>query len=474
MKNITLVEAAKGMSELGVYQRHGSFDPIGLEYLGAVLDGSGYNIFILKQRKESSKEFLEKILSTNPDLVGFSTYSYNFQHSKNLAAMIKGTNPEVYTVFGNVHISSHPTDVDDTSIDFGIMGEGEYVIRDLVKALDKGYDVRNLESLVYWSKGVKINPRRGRIENLDELPFPLRTEDLIKENKTVLMYPSTKEQKLAAINYSRGCTFACPYCSSDNIWGKNVNWRSAKNLVDEIEYLKKKYDINTLFFTDLTFNLNKEKISELCDEIIDRDIEISWYSMLRLEDMKGKPMINRELLERMRRAGCNKVAFGIETFNEEILTSYNKKVSFENTRDILDLTHQLGIINKGYFMIGEPFLETKKTINEIKRNLTELPFDIIRIVYLTPFPGTSIYDRYKEKIITKDWARYTSEEPIFSLNNLNQEELMEARKDILSSFYTSENYLKTIRSKIRRFPHLREAFEEFFEFLSCEGIRVSL
>src|SRR3989344_2295999 len=180
IKNITLVEANGGLWKPGVFTRHSSFESLALEYIGAVLKQEGYNVKILQQKNKPINGFLQNILTTKPDLVGFSTMTYNFPLSKSLANIIKENN-NIPIVFGGVHISSHPESIDDKAIDYGVVGEGEYTFRDLVKALDNGQDPRKIKGIVYWDDGVKFTGLRERIEDLDELPFPLREKESLKD-----------------------------------------------------------------------------------------------------------------------------------------------------------------------------------------------------------------------------------------------------------------------------------------------------
>lgn len=476
MRNITLIEANAGLWKPGVFTRHSSFEPLGLEYVGAVLEQEGYNVNILQQKNKSADKFLREILETEPDLVGFSTMTYNFPLSKSLANVIKETNSNIYTVFGGVHISSHPQSIDDKVIDYGIVGEGEYVFRDLVKALDNGQDPKKVKGITYWDNGVKFTGSKERIENLDELPFPLRTRENL-ENTTInsIMYPSRSEQKaVASIAYSRGCPYGCSYCASKNIWGKNVKWRSAKNVIEEIKELQKRFGTNTIFFTDLTFNVNPEKVYELCNELKKQKVDINWYAMLRIADPNGRPLADKKFLKAMKDAGCSKVSYGIETVIPEIQKDYNKPLNLEGIRKILEAGDSIGLINKGYFIIGDPRIESKETLERTKKIISELPFDDIRISFLTPFPGTDLYEQYKSenRITTDDFARYSSDELILRLNKINKNDLEEAQRDIFTSFVLNENYGNRRKFKIKKFPFLKKSYEEYFGFLkSKEAIK---
>ena len=474
MENITLVEASAGLYEPGVFTRHSHLEPLALEYLASVLKKEGYKTNILQQREEPADKFLKKILGTKPNLVAFSTFTYSFPYSKNLAGMIKGTNNKIYTVFGGVHVSSYPQSIDDKAIDFIVLGEGEHTLLDLVKTLDNGGRLENVNGIAYWDDGIKITEPRKRIENLDELPFPLRPKTILEKTRiNTLMYPTKSEQKgVASIAYSRGCSYGCSFCASKNIWGKTVNWRSVKSIVDEIEELQRQFRTNTIFFTDLTFNLDKGKVLELCDELTKQKISVSWDAMLRATSPDGSLLVDKGLLEAMKKAKCAKVSYGLESLISEIQEVYNKKGEINALKQILELGNSIGLINKGYLIIGEPKLETKETLDYTKEILKELSLDELRISFLTPFPNTSTYFECEQekRIITKNWAKYTSDEPILELDHLNKEELIEARKKIFREFYQNSSYEKRMKSKIKRFPHLKKSYDEHLQFLEQKEV----
>jgi radical SAM superfamily enzyme YgiQ (UPF0313 family) len=287
------------------------------------------------------------------------------------------------------------------------------------------------------------------------------------------MYPTRSEQKgVACLAYSRGCPYGCSYCASKSIWGKIVKWRSAKNTVDELKQVQRRFGTNTAFFTDLTFNLEKDKVLELCREITEQKISVNWYAMLRIVSPDGSLLVDEELLDAMKKAGCSKIGYGLESLIPEIQEKYDKRGEINILEQVLDYGNQIGIINKAFLIIGEPRFETRETLELTKELLRGLSLDELRISFLTPFPNTlTCFESKQEKrMLTKDWSRYTSDEPILKADNLTREELVEAREEIFKDFYQNPNYEKRIRFKVKRFPHLKKSYEEYFEFLEKKGV----
>lgn len=470
LREIVLIEPTLNkFSALGTFCRHSSLDPIACEYLAAAIKKDGYQVKITKHSEFSKKTFSKEGYEYNLDVVGFSVMTYNFMVAKNLAKEIKLHNPKVFTIFGGYYASARPTIVKDENIDFVIIGEGERTFIELLDILNSNGDITKVKGIAYWDNGLHINPQRERIENLDKLPFPIRGIEFLKDSKIGgLVYPPPSKQiSVCQITYSRGCPYNCTFCNSPQLWGKQVRWRSAKNLVDEIEYLQQKFGTNMVFFTDLTFDLNKTKVYELCNEIRNRGIDIDWFPMCRVDH------VDKDLLVAMKEAGCTKISYGIDSISNVTLSKIKPRqnINLGKIKSALELTSDVGIIVRAYVMIGYPW-EDKESLQETKEILKVLPIDDLRISFLTPFPGTTLYDEFKKEglLITEDFSRYTSDEPIVKGKGLSQEELIEIRERIFEKFYNSKEYEMRKKDKLKKFPHLMKSYEEFFEFLHSKKV----
>lgn len=471
MKRVILIEPLKNFWEPRKFIRYSSLEPIGIEYVGAVVRRAGYEVMILQQRENSIEELLKRILIYTPEIVGFSVMTYNFDFALDLARRIKLYNSKIYTVFGGYHPSACPEIVADKNIDFVVIGEGERTFVELLDTLNSDGDIIKVRGIAYWDAGLQINEPRERIENLDELPFPLRDKEILKDCKIKgLSYPAPSKQKsVCQITYSRGCPYNCIFCNSSQIWGRQVLWRSPKNLVDEIEHLQREFGTNMFFFTDLTFDLNKMKIYELCTDIRTRRIEINWFAMCRIDHM------DNNLLIAMKEAGCSKISYGIDSFNIKTLATikHSQNVDLAKMKSTIKLTSDLGFIVRIYMIIGYPHIwEDKEHLCEIKEILKTLPIDDLRISFLTPFPGTPLYEEFKREdlLLTEDLSKYSSDEPIVKVKGLPPKELIEERKRIFKEFYNSKEYEMRKKDKLRRFPHLKQSYEEFSEFLYSKKV----
>lgn len=474
---VTLVEVDPGLWKTGIYTRHSAVDPISIEYIGAVARKEGHNVKILQQRIESADDLVDKILAQEPDLIGYSCMTWGFPFAKELATRIKEKR-KVINVFGGYHVSAVSEedvakDIDET-IDFVVLGEGEYTFRDLLNCLKYGGKPEEVRGIAFRkNKKLIVTEPRQRIKNLDELPWPIRTKEYLEGNQIVSqVYPVPAEQKgVAQIAYSRGCPYHCSYCASPTLWGSEVRHRSARDVVGEIEYLQKEFGTNFIFFNDLTFNLNKKKVYELCDEIKRRNIEIYWYAMCR-------PDPDENLLKEMKEAGCTRIAFGVEALSDSTLEKALRGHSTREAIETVKISDSLGILTRAFLIVGWPEEQYKNLEDYVNKNNSMLKeyarngLDGTRVSFLTPFPGTPLYTYCKQNnlFLTKDFSRFSSDEqPIIKLKGINPEELIKARERIFKAFYASDEYSQHIEEKIKRFPHLKGSFSQYLKSLNASG-----
>ena len=451
------------------YSTHKMIEPLGIECVGALLERKGYEVRIFQQQNLSDDQFLEEIISFSPDVAGFTSYSFNFKDAVRLAEKLK-KRVDVITVFGGYHVSFVLEEVrKNPAIDFIIRGEGEYAMLELLEALNRG-DLQSLEhnneqnsnmvnGIAYFD-GKKIRLIKfKRILDLDSLPFAMRDERILRHNRmNGLMYPPPSKQVNPALIFSsRGCPFTCTYCVSPNFLGTKVGYRDPSKVVDEMEYLVRKYGTNTFYFTDLTFNLRKDHIVKLANEIIRRNLDINWYAMFRPNDL------DRDTIKLLKMSGCSKIYFGIDSLSEEILRKVKRNIKVYKLYDVLSLVWESGIIVRGSLMIGLPW-DTLQLYSETLEFIKELPIDEIRVSIFSPYPGTEFFEKNKEDILSFDYEFYNSQTPLVK-SNVSPKDIYEFLRRFYREFYNSRQYAERMREKIRRFPELEESYKEFWQEL---------
>lgn len=445
-------------------------EPIGICYLAAVAKRAGFQTRVIQQFPDiTNNEVLNLVKLYAPHVVGISTMTFNYKNGVRLAQEVKKFLPRSTVVFGGVHATLNPEIVKDPGVDFAVLGEGEKTFLDLISQVEAGAsDFRSIPGLSYKSNGnVFVTQKRGRLtsDELTTLPFPDR-EDLAmtRYKRFSLSYPAPSKQRHASMNFGRGCNYACTFCTSPREWQGGWIGRSPENAVDEIEYLIEKYETNFLFFRDEDILLNKEKLRELCEEILRRGIKISWYCHARVSDINGCEISNgRELLSLMKKAGCFEIVYGIETGDPDTLSKINKGTTLSQTEMAVKLTQGAGIMTGCLFMIGFPW-ETKETLLHTLNFARSLKYDRIRVAFATPFRGTIFYEQAKADLLTEDSDKFTGNEVVIR-SKVPTRYLHLFQRTMYKKLYVSWTYFLRSMKKVIREPKLLHSYIEWLKFL---------
>ncbi|MBU0957473.1 MAG: B12-binding domain-containing radical SAM protein [Nanoarchaeota archaeon] len=455
--------------------------PLGLAYIASylekhnfkpeILDCMAYYENIKKLSKNnyriglSEKEIIKKLKQFNPDIVGVSgSYTIHEKDSFAIADLVK-KHTKALVVFGGAHTSAIPHSVlKNKNVDIAVIGEGELTFLDIVKN-HKTKKLYNLKGIAFRKqKSIKINPIKEYIENLDDLPFPahhlLPMEKYLKhpQNSFANMRGPTTE-----IITSRGCPYNCIFCSIHTVWGKKWRARSAKNVVDELEHLHKKYKIKEFRFFDDNLTWKKDRIMEICNEIIQRKLKIKWDT----PNGVAIATLDEEVLKKMKQAGYYKIVMGIESGSEQTLRFMRKPVMLKKAREIIKICNKLGIWTWSTFVIGFPdesIKEIQKTIDFSKNS--GLNFATFYIAQ--PYEGTDMYDVYKKKGLLKDGLSNQSSvtNSKYDTNHFTAEQLAKIQKNAYSGFIKHRmiSYLNPIKL-YKEFLNRIKSFEDLYYVL---------
>lgn len=364
------------------------YPPLGLAYVGAALEKVGHKVKIIDidADKISRQEFLNII--KNYKIIGLTATSPTFNQAENLCRLIK-ENSDAITIIGGIHATICPNEcIASQFIDFVVKGEGEETIVELVKNIEKG-NFSKIKGISFKkNKEVIHNPPRDLIKELDTIPFPAR--HLFNQQK--YSYPDSILSPVMPIMTSRGCPHNCTYCCTKLIFTRRVRFRSAKNVVDEIEYLIKRYHVKEIHFWDDNFTLNKKRVFEIKDELKKRNIRLKFAfpNGLRVDQ------VDREILACLKQMGVYSVAFGVESGNQLILNNVKKGTNLEQIKIAYKLAKEIGLETWAFFMIGLPGENTqtiKNTINFAKK----LNPDVAKFHILKPFPEQKFLTNLKHK-----------------------------------------------------------------------------
>jgi len=472
---VALVYMDRALNTSGLSQRHVTSDPLGIRYLAGHAHNAGHDVKVYLQGSRSLEEMTEYITADNLDLVGFSCLTYNLPISQEIAKRLKKHKKNPKIVFGGEHPSLSPETTFTSDVDAVIKGEGEITFAELLTALEENISLDSVPGLYLpFSGGPRFTSPRKQTE-IDSLAWPLRDEQIIKSTRmNSFMYPSPyKQTGLITLLGSRGCSFSCIYCSSHELWGNRTRFRNVTDVSDEIEDVYRKTSANVGVFYDLTFNVNSEWVNRLCDELINRKIneKMSFYSTCRVSAPNGRLILTKDVLQKMKKAGFSKIGIGIESTDDIIAGEYkNGKSPWDNTLEVVNFAHVIGMLVRGFLMIGGP-KETPKTYEEAKKRLNSIPLHDLRVGYLTPLPGTSLDSQYPiEKRYTNDLARYDCSNPIIQSPCFTYEQLVGMERDLLKHFHNSNYRSSVISNIVKREQRLEDSAKWRIEDLKKKGL----
>jgi anaerobic magnesium-protoporphyrin IX monomethyl ester cyclase len=423
-----------------VDEETGCYPPIGLLYVAAaMLEQKAHQVTILDAKAEGLDEEAvgERIRAVRPDLIGIQTLTFSLRDSLGMARAAKAVSCDIKVVLGGPHTWIFPDEtIAFDEVDFLVMGEGEQTFVKLVNTLDRGGTLREIAGLVFKDKGQVVKtPQRPLITDLDALPYPPREMLKINRYRTVL----AKHSPITTMITTRGCPYRCIFCDRPHL-GKKFRARSPESVIGEMEECKR-LGIGEIFMYDDTFTIDRARVLAICDLIRRRKLDIGWDIRAHLNT------VDEEMLRQLRRAGCIRIHYGVESGNPDILKVLQKDLDLARVKEIFSFTRKLGIQTLGYFMIGNP-TETIEQINETIQFAKALDADFVHFSVTTPFPATQLYRLGLERgILARDYwreyARNPSPEFVPPLweENLKQQQLHELLSKAYRAFYFRPQYL---------------------------------
>lgn len=280
------------------------------------------------------------------------------------------------------------------AIDFLVRGEPEMTVEKIVRQKS----AKNLAG-VYYRKSGKVIKNKGIAvnTNLDKLPLP--AYDLLDMNKYEYSFPKLLPKPFSIVVTSRGCPHKCIFCLKVMYGGNNLRFRSIKNVIKELELLINHYKIQSIYFQDLEFILDKKRVEKICQEIIKNKLVFKWGCAARVND------VDEELFKLLKKAGCVTVSFGVESFSPTILKNIKKGITISLIKKAYDICKRTEINFNAFYTEGH-LGETKKTNEESIKIATKLgirhPLDRSEVI---PYPGTELYKIAEQKGLIKrgDW-----------------------------------------------------------------------
>ncbi|HCJ66774.1 MAG TPA: hypothetical protein DHV62_05465 [Elusimicrobia bacterium] len=377
----------------------GFYPPLGILSVAAYLQKySGHEVKVIDSvAEELDYPSLEKrIEEEKPEIVGIYTCTEYLYDAIFTARTVKKVAQEIKVVLGGPHTYIYPPEtIAIPEVDYTVLGEGEIVFHQLVERISKGELVSNLPGVLTKGDGEK-KLEIQKISNLDDLPFPARDLVPYQKYRSIL----ARKNPITTMMTSRGCPYNCHFCNSIER-GKKPRYRSAKNVVAEIQECVEKFAIYDFLFFDEMFTSNRQRAIEICKEILGRELKIRWHCRSRAD------VLDKELVEKMKKAGCRLIQFGIESGSEHIQKVLNKKLNLKKVAETIKMVRQAEILTYADFMLFNPE-ENERERMETLEFAKKLNLDYAAFGIFQPLPDTEFYFRgLREGGIRNDyWSDY--------------------------------------------------------------------
>lgn len=420
--------------------------PLGLGYIASVLRNANHEISVLDiNAYRYPKEIVEeKIQTLDYDFVATGGLITTVKYITWLLKTIKKYKPDVKIMVGGSVSTSIPTLLlQNTEADIACIGEGEITVVKVADAVEKNITLKEIEG-IYYKDGrgnVIQNKMRSSIEDLDSIPFPaydLFPMDIYVNNPVGYINRSKWVEgekvdvdvpKSSNINVTRGCPYRCIFCYHDFL-GAGYRHHSPEYILSEMKYLYEKYGVTYFLWSDDESVINKHFINDLCDLMIKEKSGFEFCIAGRVN------LVDREMLSKLKAAGCNMVGYGIESGSQKILNSIKKSCTIKQTKNAIEMTKEIfGDVDTS-FVIGFPD-ETENTIKETIELCKEVNLTPEVIFFATPYPGTELYRYAIKKGLIKDEWEYVNklweqgEQILVNFTEWSDDELFKIRENMI-------------------------------------------
>jgi anaerobic magnesium-protoporphyrin IX monomethyl ester cyclase len=393
--------------------------PLSLAYIASVLRENGHH-----------PEIADANLTPIPELAGFdmigvTSLTSTYPAALKLAARAKLAGKPV--VLGGYHASFMDEEALATGlVDYVVRGEGEYVMLELVDALERGRDLSEVKGLSFMRGDELVRTEPATlVDELDSLPMAAR--DLLP----VREYPMRLDgAPMTSVITSRGCPYDCSFCAASRFCGKKWRARSPESVVEEVALLKREFGFGAVSFMDDNFMLSPTRVSEICDHMLRRRVNMNWMALSRADTIVRE----EALLAKMYMAGARILFLGIESGDQGVLDNYGKREDIELFHRAIDILKNNGIRTWASFIIGA-VQETKRMVQKTLELARKLDPYVAQFSILTPYPGTALFESVKHRLLHRNWSLFDGQHAVFRTEFLSGGELERLLKKAYRGFY---------------------------------------
>lgn len=388
----------------------------------------------------SIKDVLGKIQAKNYDVIIILVGSVSWEEDKIIINKIKNKKDTLVIASGDLLLQNSKKRMEEAAgLDAVLL---DFASNDIVYFLEGKFD--KIRNMLYRHNGKIIESELIREKNtFFELPVP-KHDLFINKN---YRHPFTRSKSFSAILTDFGCPFKCTFCIMPTLGFK---YRTVNNVIEEIHYISS-LGIKELFWADQTFGVTKDRNKNICQRIIDENVTINWFTFSRVD------VIDFEMLELMKKAGCHTIIFGVESANEEILRKCQKGYTKRQIIQAFEWCDKLGINTVATFILGLPE-ETKETCLETIKFAKKIKCDFASFNVAVPRIGTKLRENaIKSGLVNNGFTVMDQSGTVVAMptKNLSIKEIKKLKRKAVFEFYLRLSYLARRVNKIDSFFQLK-------------------
>lgn len=438
-------------------------EPLSLLYIATYLNQQGHHAEVLDCEAEgvSLEELEMKVQKGNYDVIGVAMLTAMYSQSVAVCTMVKKVNPAIKVVVGGSHANLRPKETaeKEACIDVVTVGEAELTFMELLDVFQGKKALSDVKGIAFKDKEkdeVVVTPERPKVQDLDFFPIPDRSLVNMKLYRPSVSY----YRRLPAYTMitTRGCPYRCTFCATAKT---GYRMHSVPRVVEEMRILVEDFGAKEILLRDDTFTLNRKRTIELCDAIIASGLhkKTTWDCITRAN------LVDKELLLKMKEAGCWGMHFGVEGGTQKLIDTVKKDTTLEIIKNAFALCREVGIETRGYFMVGMPGSTPEDDLATIAFAKDVDP-DWAQFTIATPYPGTQLFEEAEQwgKFHTDfdDWDKYLTwsgfgdDSLVWTAHGRSSDEVKAMQRRAMREFYFRPKILLKKATNVDNLPILKK------------------
>lgn len=444
---------------LRVVQKYfGLFPPLSMAWVCSIAERAGHKALLIDARtlRLTREDVLDRLKQWKPDILGFMMTTYMFPETLEWARYLK-KNLRVPVIIGGYNLRVYPNEsVSVEGPDFGCFNSAYCTVPRLLEELEGRRRFQDVPGLIYKENGqVRMNPY-GDDPKFDDYPNPARH---LLPNELYAEF-TTERKNFTVMVTSKGCPKGCLFCEAGHT---PYNPRSPETVLKEIEECRTKYGIREIDFFDYDFCIDRRRVEAICDGLIKNRLDVTWACRTRIDS------VDEAFLRKMRKAGCARIYYGIESGVQEILDRLNKGITLQQIRDTIEITRGTGIRSLGFFLVGSPG-ETRETFRETVKFAKSLNLDYVQFSKLTAKPFTPYWRQMVRDSNFDYWREYIlgnrEDEPLSRpWTDLTGKEVDRMARNAYVMYHCRPTFLFNHTRRVKSWNEFKRKFFAFVEML---------